>query len=142
MVFTDSAPSLPCKPYAWVMSRWPVYESKEDEFLRRTKQVDHGLVWAGTLHPPYGYGRMLDRGYAHRYAWERVNGPIPVGMVIDHQPTCPKNCVDIDHLSMFSISDHVALGWQRGEQDGGWRRAERKRTRQDPLTGRFTRDGV
>jgi hypothetical protein len=57
-----------------------------------------------------GYGRV-GQLQAHRVAWERVNGPIPSGMVIDHvchEPrtcrggdACPhRACVNPDHLAL------------------------------------------
>lgn len=51
-----------------------------------------------------GYGEVLFRGRkmrAHRVAWERVNGPIPDGLVIDH--VCrERSCVNPDHLRAVS----------------------------------------
>jgi hypothetical protein len=160
-VFTDSVPGLPCKvqtcpggtrktagycsrhygrlrkygdPLAGGRVR-PRYASPEEEFLGQTKLTEHGLLWFGPLHVPHNYGRMRNKKYAHRYAWERSNAQISAGYVIDHDPNCPKMCVDIRHLSLYTISDHIRVGWQRGEQDGGWPR--RAPSAQDPVTGRF-----
>lgn len=42
-------------------------------------------------------------GYAHRYAWERVNGPIPAGLTVDH--LCEvRRCVNVEH---FILADGV-----------------------------------
>lgn len=48
----------------------------------------------------YGQFRYNGRGdYAHRYAWERVNGPIPEGLTIDH--LCfVRACVRLEHLEV------------------------------------------
>ncbi|MGK9270506.1 HNH endonuclease [Williamsia muralis] len=48
-----------------------------------------------------GYGRLFFRRnlYAHRVAFELRNGPIPVGMYVDHR--CHnKLCVNADHLRL------------------------------------------
>ena len=46
--------------------------------------------------------RML----AHRYAWERANGPIPDGMVIDH--ICGVTmCVNPDHLRTATVKQNA-----------------------------------
>ena len=48
-----------------------------------------------------GYGKFEVSGrsvQAHRYAYELLVGPIPAGMQIDHRTTCPKNCVNPEHL--------------------------------------------
>jgi 5-methylcytosine-specific restriction endonuclease McrA len=48
----------------------------------------------------YGQFRYNQRnGYAHRYAWERVNGPIPAGLTIDHLCRVRK-CVRLTHLEV------------------------------------------
>lgn len=38
-------------------------------------------------------------GYAHRYAWERVNGPIPAGLTIDHLCEVTR-CVNVEHFAL------------------------------------------
>jgi transposase-like protein len=51
----------------------------------------------------YG-GRGPGRGngkYAHRYAWERIKGPIPAGLTVDHL-CMVRNCVNIEHLELVS----------------------------------------
>ncbi len=50
----------------------------------------------------YGQFRYNDRnGYAHRYAWESVRGPIPKGKQIDHLCRV-RNCVRLEHLEVVS----------------------------------------
>lgn len=49
-----------------------------------------------------GYGQFRyngANGYAHRYAWERVNGPIPEGLTVDHLCRVRK-CVNVEHLEL------------------------------------------
>ncbi|WP_442878560.1 HNH endonuclease signature motif containing protein [Brachybacterium sp. J153] len=59
------------------------------------------VVWIGHTDSS-GYGSLRVNGRqtkAHRHAWERVNGPIPDGMFIDH--TCwERSCVNVEHLRL------------------------------------------
>ena len=62
----------------------------------------------------YGIARIGDTLVrAHRYAWSRVNGPIPAGKVICHTCDNPP-CVNLDHLwpgtQGENIRDSVAKG--------------------------------
>lgn len=67
-------------------------------------------VWTGALLKPTrtscgGYGMFTPvspspRIYVHRFAWEHLKGSIPAGKVIDHRPSCPKSCVNPDHLRL------------------------------------------
>src|SRR5699024_10206473 len=44
---------------------------------------------------------------AHRYAWERVNGPIPDGMYIVRKDHCDKACVNVDHLRCVTAAQNA-----------------------------------
>ena len=74
----------------------------DETFSMRTKRVGDCLVWQAGKN--CGYGRIMVDGrshLAHRYAWERVNGPIPDGMFIDH--ICHNRaCVDVRHLRVVT----------------------------------------
>lgn len=35
---------------------------------------------------------------AHRFVYELIVGPIPAGWTVDHRDTCPRRCVNPDHL--------------------------------------------
>ena len=67
------------------------------------------LVWVGSVGSA-GYGQFSLNGRpvkAHRYAWERLNGPIPDGMVIDH--VCyVKTCVNPAHLRLATRAQNTA----------------------------------
>lgn len=66
-----------------------------------TRPEGECIVWAGgTDRAGYGKFRSGGKSYrAHRYAWERVHGPIPAGMYIDH--TCYNHgCVNPAHLRL------------------------------------------
>lgn len=88
----------------------------------KTIQTEHGLEWTGNTNKK-GYGRVgfnYQTQYAHRVSYEIVNGPIPEGMELDHEPDCPKNCITTEHLTLRTKAEHAKLGWERGECDGGW----------------------
>lgn len=63
----------------------------------------------------YGYGHFWYGGKAvraHQAAYELLIGPIPAGLQVDHRHTCPKCCVNPDHL-------RVVLHKQNGENRDG-----------------------
>ena len=65
------------------------------------------LLWDFRI-DTHGYGRVAVKGktlLAHRYAWERVNGPIPDGLMIDH--TCHnRSCIEVLHLRVATRSEN------------------------------------
>lgn len=69
--------------------------------------ADGCLVWGGGK-TSAGYGLVTARGeqiYAHRYSWERVNGPIAAGFLVDH--TCHQpSCVNVAHLRLASRAEN------------------------------------
>lgn len=107
-----------------------------DRLAAQTEWRDGHLIWTGPVNGKYG--RMWYDGrkvYVHRVAWELENGPIPDGHVLDHDPACPKLCTFVPHLQVLTKAEHAALGWQRGELDGGW--SQRPPMPRDLMTGRF-----
>lgn len=89
----------------------------EDELIlvlrRDSLEAENGcLIWTGTI-GPNGYGdiyvgnrsgsNILRR--VHRVAWELKNGPIPDGMVLDHQ--CEqRRCFRIQHLQLVTPAEN------------------------------------
>ena len=67
------------------------------------------LIWLGALDSS-GYGHITINGKkqpAHRYSWEKKNGPIPEGMFIDH--ICHNRaCVEPDHLRQATSGQNSA----------------------------------
>lgn len=84
------------------------YKTPDESLAARTKWEGDCLVWTGSLMLS-GYGTITAHGKnraAHRYAWERVNGPIPDGMFIDH--ICHNRpCVRIEHLRMVTHKQNM-----------------------------------
>ena len=65
------------------------------------------LEWSGsTTHN--GYGQFYDGTgmvRAHRFAWERTNGPIPEGLVVDHLCHIRK-CVNPAHMRLLTAAEN------------------------------------
>ena len=95
------------------------FSDPEDAFLARTvKNEKTGcLEWTGSSDAKgYGQIRICRKSVkAHRYAWFRANGDIPVGMLIRHKCDNPK-CVNADHLEVGTYTDNVADMDQRGRR--------------------------
>lgn len=79
----------------------------EEQFTATTARVGDCLEWTG-YRTQWGYGQIHVEGRyvgAHRYAWQRANGPIPDGMNIDH--TCHNRaCVEIAHLRLATYKQN------------------------------------
>jgi hypothetical protein len=75
--------------------------SAEDRFWPKVDKSGDCWLWLGATHD-YGYGRFNVGGGrivpSHRFAYESLIGPIPPGLHLDHRFTCPKNCVNPQHL--------------------------------------------
>ncbi|MEW6626581.1 MAG: HNH endonuclease signature motif containing protein [Pseudomonadota bacterium] len=80
--------------------------------------------WQGyRLANGYGQVKRAGRSYqAHRYAWEEMNGPIPLGMIICHR--CDNRaCCNPDHLWLGTNkqnSEDMVRKWRapNGERGG------------------------
>ena len=86
------------------------FPTPEEAFQHRTKRVGDCLFWTGSK-SNYGYGRIKVNGKqqkAHRYAWERVNGPIPDGMFIVRKDHCDEACVNVDHLRCVTAAQNAS----------------------------------
>ena len=85
------------------------FNTAEESFAARTGEREIGCIeWTGAKTRD-GYGHIRLRGRAvrvHRYAWERVNGPIPDGMVVDH--LCwNRACVNVEHLRLVTQAQNA-----------------------------------
>lgn len=100
--------------YGDPLSGGPLRESKPRAqivvFDDRVQPADGGcLAWTGPV-DRQGYGKHSVGGtyiQAHRYAWERANGPIPDGMLVDH--VCHNaSCVNVEHLRLVTRAQNGA----------------------------------
>jgi hypothetical protein len=81
--------------------------------------VDRGYetpcwVWNGALSSRgYGATRDNEKGSrkvpAHRYFWERENGPVPEGLQLDHLCRV-RACVNPDHMEPVTAAENVRRG--------------------------------
>jgi hypothetical protein len=68
-------------------------------------------LWTGGA-DSYGYGRFWDGSkqvISHRWAYQRMNGPIPHGLVLDHLCRVHR-CVRPDHLEPVTQGENVRRG--------------------------------
>jgi len=85
------------------------YETPEQAFLDRTEWQGDCLVWVGPRNPD-GYGAIRinsENVGVHRYAWMKVNGPIPEGKVIDHK-CLNRPCVNVEHLRLATFGQNCS----------------------------------
>lgn len=84
------------------------FYTPEESFISSIQNDGECIRWTGWLSLG-GYGKFKTGGkstFAHRYAWERVHGPIPEGMVIDH--ACRNTrCVNVEHLRLATQSENT-----------------------------------
>jgi hypothetical protein len=74
-------------------------------------------LWIGSWNN-MGYGQLLPPGsgrgkplvLAHRYVYERLIGPIPKGMVIDHALCSTPSCVNPRHMVVTTQRANVLRG--------------------------------
>src|SRR5699024_990034 len=97
-------------------------ETPEEAFALRTEWQGDCLIWTGSK-TKEGYGRIKFNGRvqrAHRYAWERVNGPIPDGMFIVRKDHCSTSCVNSDHLRLATVAQNASHrnGAGKGSKSG------------------------
>lgn len=124
----------------------PRYHNSEDSFSARTAWTEDGcLEWTGSK-DRLGYARLSIGGgkyaFVHRYAWERVNGPIPKGMVIDH--LCwNRACANVEHLRMVTHAQNcqnregAMSGTKSGIRGVSWNNADKKWTVKVSVGGKF-----
>lgn len=77
----------------------PIWRDPVERFWEKVDQSGDCWLWTGTI-TQKGYGQFWAGDkmvYAHRYAYE-LREQIPVGEQLDHRHTCPKHCVNPEHL--------------------------------------------
>lgn len=69
------------------------------------------IEWDGYIDED-GYGKVSVNGKwksAHRNEWEKKNGLIPDGLVIDH--LCRnRKCINVEHMELVTIKENVLRG--------------------------------
>ena len=114
----------------------------EEAFSAWAKPGDGCTEWTGWISPG-GYGKFKTGGkatFAHRYAWERVNGPIPDGVVVDH--ACRNTtCVNVEHLRLATHAENTRnlSGAKSNNKYSGVRNVGKMG---DKWRVRITKDGV
>jgi hypothetical protein len=79
--------------------------------LVRTKTIicDCGCwIWTGARNPK-GYPRFELRGQAwlvHRYAYEKLIGPIPDELTLDHRMCTSHRCIHPEHMDVVTLSEN------------------------------------
>lgn len=99
----------------------PYFTSPEEAFEARTERQGDCIVWKGATNGS-GYGNIWVTGQkmlTHRYAWERINGPIPEGLLVNHR-CWNKTCVNDEHLELVTNGENMAYrpGAQRNSSTG------------------------
>ena len=91
-------------------------------------------LWDAAVHRK-GYGAFQSGNglvSAHRFSWERVNGPLPVGVHVLHK--CDVSaCVNPDHLFIGSNADNVKDAIKKGRTAKGEKNGQSKLTVSDVL---------
>lgn len=113
-------------------SRWqkhknfdtPKKKTPEDRFWEKVQKTETCWNWKGAADQK-GYGRFgIKQGLivlAHRFSYELLVGPIPVGLTLDHLCRNP-SCVNPAHLEPVTLSENLrrstfhekAKEWQAG----------------------------
>ena len=80
-------------------------------FWTKVNKTNTCWLWKGSL-KKYGYGQYYARTKkfrAHRYIWERLNGPIPKGLQLDHLCRV-RHCVNPKHLDIVTNRENALRG--------------------------------
>lgn len=86
----------------------------DDAFWSKIEVTGFCWLWTGPLNIRGAYGMTSIDGqdvYAHRYAYERLLGAIPEGLVLDHLCRV-HHCVNPDHLEPVTIGENVRRGYR------------------------------
>jgi hypothetical protein len=92
-----------------------------ERFWAKVQKTDDCWLWTGWKQRGYGHIRVAGCNVAaHRLAYELLVGPISAGNEIDHRTTCPKHCVNPDHLRQVTHQQNMEnrAGAHRNSRSG------------------------
>lgn len=119
-------------------ARKDAFAKRRDIWTKTEVQPGGCIHWTGSRNK-HGYGKIyLGRNengskiepFAHRWAWEHHNGPIPDGMIVCHKCDNPI-CMNPSHLFLGTDTDNMADRDSKGRQARGERSKLSKLTAQD-----------
>lgn len=87
--------------------KWARKVDPLDRLMGRVTKTDSCWIWTGALRNGYGAigveGKTL---YTHRYVYQRVVGPVPTGLDLDH--LCRnRTCCNPDHLEPVTRQENL-----------------------------------
>lgn len=89
-----------------------VAELVDERFWKKVQKTEGCWLWTGGPLSQYGYSHFWDgkrRVPAHRWSYERLVGPIPAGLQIDH--LCrTRHCVNPAHLEPVTSRENTMRG--------------------------------
>jgi hypothetical protein len=112
----------------------PPERPPEIRFWEKVEKSDGCWLWTGSVTKSGGYGQLSVNGKpvrAHRFIYELLHGPIPVGMRVCHTCDNPP-CVRPDHLFLGTPKDNTHDMIRKGRNRLGGlvgRRGELSQTR-------------
>ena len=97
-------------------------QTAEERFWSKVDKSGDCWLWTGSVKPS-GYAQFSVRGrnvYVHRFSYALISGSIPEGQEIDHRHSCPKHCVNPDHLRLTTSKQNKEnqAGPYRGSMSG------------------------
>lgn len=81
-----------------------------DRFFKKVNKTENCWLWLGAIARGYGVYSVKSKPVkAHRFLWEKVNGPIPYGLVLDHLCRV-RSCVNPEHLRIATQRENILCG--------------------------------
>jgi hypothetical protein len=95
-----------------------------ERFWEKVSKTDGCWLWTAGVDKD-GYGTFYDNDHgknvrAHRFSYEALVDSIPQDQLLDHRKTCPKNCVNPQHLRPVTNKQNLEnrVGAQPGSKSG------------------------